>query len=110
MALYTALRFPTASLGGCVALSTWLPLRADFPAALSQFSAALPVLQVHGNKDRVVGFRWGEQSARALTDMIKSPAPRFVTIEVLMHIMSNLCSSNLIDLLYLEHGTSFRSS
>lgn len=99
LALYTALRFPTAPLGGCVALSTWLPLRTDFPAALSQFSTALPVLQVHGTKDRVVGFHWGEQSSRSLAGMIKSPAPRFVPIEVLTRIMPNICSSNLMGLL-----------
>jgi predicted esterase len=39
VALHTVLRSPHA-LGGCVALSTWLPLNADYPAKLSPAAAA----------------------------------------------------------------------
>jgi len=45
LALHVSLRSPLA-LAGCVALSTWLPMRADFPAALSSPAKTLPVLQV----------------------------------------------------------------
>ncbi len=45
VALHVAMR-STHSLGGCVALSTWLPLREDYPAALSPAAATLPILQV----------------------------------------------------------------
>lgn len=44
-ALHAALRNPRP-LGGVVALSTWLPLRADYPAALSPAARTLPILQV----------------------------------------------------------------
>ena len=43
--LHTALRSPH-TLGGCVALSTWLPLRSDFPEALSGSAKELKILQV----------------------------------------------------------------
>ena len=45
VAFHTALRSPHA-LGGVVALSTWVPLRADYPAAFSPAAAHLPILQV----------------------------------------------------------------
>lgn len=45
LALHTALRSPHA-LGGCVALSTWLPLRDAYPAAISPAAKGLKILQV----------------------------------------------------------------
>ena len=48
LALHVSLRYPV-SLGGCVALSSWLPLRADYPAAFSATQSELPILQVHGD-------------------------------------------------------------
>lgn len=45
VAFHTALR-STHALGGCVALSTWVPLRADYPAALSEAAKGLKILQV----------------------------------------------------------------
>jgi len=45
VALHTALR-STHTLGGVVALSTWVPLRADYPAAFSSATATVPILQV----------------------------------------------------------------
>lgn len=45
LALHYALRSPH-QLAGCIALSTWLPLSADFPQALSPTAASLPILQV----------------------------------------------------------------
>lgn len=48
LALHVALRFasPLGRLGGCIALSSWLPLPGDYPAALSESAKSLPVLQV----------------------------------------------------------------
>jgi predicted esterase len=43
--LHAALRSPHA-LGGCAALSTWLPLREDYPAATSSAAKGLKILQV----------------------------------------------------------------
>jgi hypothetical protein len=54
--MHVALRYPVA-LGGCVALSSWLPLRDDYPDAFSAAQTALPVLQVHGDAGR--GWRGG---------------------------------------------------
>ncbi len=48
LALHVALRSAHA-LGGCVALSTWVPLRADYPASLSATARTLPILQVSSN-------------------------------------------------------------
>jgi phospholipase/carboxylesterase len=45
VALHTALRSPHA-LGGCVALSTWLPLRDEYPGALSSAARGLRIMQV----------------------------------------------------------------
>lgn len=45
LALHTVLR-SSHTLGGCVALSTWVPLRADYPAALSPAAKGVRILQV----------------------------------------------------------------
>eukprot|EP01032_Pedospumella_encystans_P031848 gene31848-35949_t len=44
LALHVALR-SSYTLGGVVALSTWVPLRDDYPAALSSSMSKVPVLQ-----------------------------------------------------------------
>jgi predicted esterase len=49
LALHVALRSPN-KLAACVALSAWVPLHADYPAALSAASSTLPILQVHVNR------------------------------------------------------------
>ncbi len=84
LALHYSLR-ATHGLAGCVALSTWLPLRSDYPAVLSDSSRALPILQVHGDEDMVVNYAWGVASNRILSSLITSPAPEFVTIEGMAH-------------------------
>lgn len=84
LALHVALR-SAHSLGGCIALSTWLPLRADYPAALSTANAALKILQVHGDEDRVVAYTSGKGSHEVLKDLISSPVPEFITIEGMGH-------------------------
>ena len=45
LALHLSLRAPQ-SFAGCVALSTWLPLRDDYPGALSPAARAIPIFQV----------------------------------------------------------------
>jgi predicted esterase len=45
LAFHTALR-SSHSIGGCVALSTWVPFSADYPAALSRAASSLKILQV----------------------------------------------------------------
>ena len=84
LALHYSLRSPH-QLAGCVALSTWLPLRADYPAAMSATSQSLAILQIHGDEDMVVNHAWGEGSSRILKSMITNPAPAFVTIEGMAH-------------------------
>eukprot|EP01031_Cornospumella_fuschlensis_P040788 gene40788-49745_t len=53
LALHTALR-SQHSLGGCIALSTWVPFASEYPTSLSPAAANLKILQVHGDEDQVV--------------------------------------------------------
>ena len=87
MALNTCLS-STHKLGGCIALSTWLPLRDSYPEKLSQVAAHLPILQVHGDADQVVSYEWGSGSHKILETMLKDPPPRFLTIEGMGHSSS----------------------
>ena len=84
LALHVALRSAHA-LGGCISLSSWLPLRADYPAHLAPTAANLPILQVHGDADMVVSHRWGHESHKILKSMIPNPEPKFITIEDMAH-------------------------
>lgn len=84
LALHVALR-SSHTLGGCIALSTWVPFRKEYPAALSSTAENLRVLQVHGDEDMVVSHRWGEGSHQLLKTMIKEPVPEFMTIEGMGH-------------------------
>ena len=81
MALHTALRSPH-QLGGVIALSAWLPFKAEYPKKvvcliisisssslkftqflfdlqLSAAAAHLAVLQIHGKADQVISYEWG---------------------------------------------------
>lgn len=84
VALHVSLRLEH-QLGGCVALSTWLPFRDDFPASLTESAKKLPIFQVHGSADNVVNFQWGSSSSEVLKSMIKDPVPQFMTIEGMGH-------------------------
>eukprot|EP01034_Spumella_vulgaris_P021572 gene21572-27610_t len=75
----------THKLGGCVALSTWLPLKDDYPAAASESAKTLPILQVHGDRDQVVAHQWGRGSHDILKNIVQTPAPQFVTIQGMGH-------------------------
>eukprot|EP01069_Polyplicarium_translucidae_P013037 Polyplicarium_translucidae@DN725_c0_g1_i3.p1 len=61
-ALTTALRF-NAELGGIVSLSGFLPLKGDYPAALTEGARSVPILHCHGDADQVVQYKWGQDTA-----------------------------------------------
>ncbi|CAF3021865.1 unnamed protein product [Rotaria sp. Silwood2] len=70
VALHTALVSPH-TLGGVLALSTWLPLLTTFPKALvaGDKKVNLPILQCHGNKDLIIQInraRLCEESFKAM--------------------------------------------
>jgi phospholipase/carboxylesterase len=65
IALQTALREPR-TLGGVVALSTYLPLAATLAAERSAANARLPIFMAHGTSDGVLPLALGETSRRAL--------------------------------------------
>eukprot|EP01036_Dinobryon_divergens_P024480 gene24480-32931_t len=83
LALHTTLRSPVA-LGGCVALSTWLPFRHEYPAALSPSAHNIPILQIHGDADQVVSLKWGEKSHEILKGIV-SPVPQLRIIDGMGH-------------------------
>ena len=78
-------------LGGCIALSTWLPLRQQYPSSLGPHAASLRLLQVHGDEDSVVHYSWGKMSFDLLRSFITDSdrAPAFVTIAGMGHISSD---------------------
>lgn len=90
LALHTSLR-SQYTLGGCLALSTWLPLGSHYPDALSTANANLKILQIHGDEDRVVSHQWGEKSHEKLKTLISAPVPEFLTIEVRFFPLCFLC-------------------
>jgi phospholipase/carboxylesterase len=64
-ALHAGLRH-AESLGGILALSCYLPLRARLPAELNPANRATPILMCHGREDSVVLPGFGAQSRDAL--------------------------------------------
>ncbi len=87
LSLHTALRLDLGgqAVGGCVALSTWLPMRQEYPAALSQFAkSSMPILQIHGDADQVVPFAFGKMSNDLLASMV-DVKPKFVSIRGMGH-------------------------
>lgn len=67
-ALYTALT-SQLKFAGVIALSTWLPLHANFPAQLVQADKALPIIQCHGDADPMVPHDWGKMTVMKLQSM-----------------------------------------
>jgi len=70
VALHAALTSPH-TLGGVLALSTWLPLSTTFPKALisGDKKVNLPILQCHGDQDPMVQIKWArltEQGVKAM--------------------------------------------
>lgn len=70
LALYTALRFQKP-LAGIIALSSWLPLNSEFPAA-AVGNLETPILQCHGDMDPIVPIQWGQATAEILKTFVKS--------------------------------------
>lgn len=81
VALHNALRSPH-NLGGCIALSSWVPLRGDYPDALGPHAKKLRVLQVHGDEDMVVSYKWGQMAHQLLKSLVSEEKPHFITITV----------------------------
>jgi len=65
MALHVGLRH-AEMLGGIIALSCYLPLRAQLAAELAPANIATPILMCHGREDVVVLPDFGEQSRDAM--------------------------------------------
>src|SRR5215831_6371920 len=61
IALHTALRYPQ-SLGGVLALSTYLPLRGTVSSEAAQANRTVPILMCHGTQDSVVPMSLGAMS------------------------------------------------
>ena len=72
LALHVSLR-AKYKLAGCCALSTWLPLRGDYPEAISdEAKSSLRLFQAHGEIDEVVQYRWGRESHDSLKGWLSS--------------------------------------
>jgi phospholipase/carboxylesterase len=65
MALYTGLRHDE-TLGGILAMSTYLPLRAQLAAEAAAANRRVPILMCHGTRDPVVTYAFGAASRDAL--------------------------------------------
>lgn len=61
IALHTGLRYPE-TLGGILALSTWLPLVAEFEQERHPANQAIPIFMAHGQSDPIVPLWLGEDS------------------------------------------------
>ncbi len=66
VALFSALRYPQA-LGGVIALSTYLPAKAQVDTEASEANRHIPIFMAHGQFDNVLPFTLGEQSRDWLT-------------------------------------------
>lgn len=66
--LHLALR-SEVRLGGAVILSGWLPLKADYPAALTEVGKTMPYFHGHGDADGIVRHQWGQHSAEKLKEL-----------------------------------------
>eukprot|EP00096_Caligus_rogercresseyi_P007144 TRINITY_DN2472_c0_g1_i1.p1 TRINITY_DN2472_c0_g1~~TRINITY_DN2472_c0_g1_i1.p1 ORF type:complete len:231 (-),score=68.40 TRINITY_DN2472_c0_g1_i1:2141-2833(-) len=71
-------------LGGVIALSCWLPLHKEFSCSGKE---DVPVLQLHGNCDPVVPYRWGQLSSTVLKNSLRQH--EFKTYEGLAHQSSS---------------------
>ena len=66
IALYAGLTYGK-ELGGVVALSGYLPLSNEFPAAIKSKPR---VLMCHGTSDWIVPYAYGQESAKVLTSWL----------------------------------------
>jgi phospholipase/carboxylesterase len=65
IALFTGLRHDEL-LGGILALSTYLPLRATLAAEAGSANLRVPILMCHGVRDPVISLQFGAESRDAL--------------------------------------------
>jgi predicted esterase len=56
-------------LAGCVAMSTYLAMRDDYPAALGAHAKTMPVFLAHGTADQVLKYEYGEATAAKLDEL-----------------------------------------
>lgn len=85
LALYTTLT-NKHRVGGVIALSCWLPLHKKFPGAASVENRNVPCLQVHGDCDPVVPYRWGQLTSTTLKAFLVNH--EFKTYKGLAHTSS----------------------
>jgi lysophospholipase-1 len=71
-------------VGGCVALSSWLPFKAEYPAAKTSASDNTKIFQAHGTADNVVQFTWG-QGSHELLKTFMTISPEFLSIRGMAH-------------------------
>jgi len=67
IALHTALRYAD-TLGGIIALSTYLPLKASLPAEAAAANRSCAIFMAHGRMDNVIPLSRGVQSRDFLLD------------------------------------------
>ncbi|HYH43383.1 MAG TPA: alpha/beta hydrolase [Burkholderiales bacterium] len=67
IALQTALRYP-GTLGGVMALSTYLPLAESFAAEASAGNRKTPIFMAHGSQDAVIQIAMGARSRDLLVE------------------------------------------
>ena len=68
IALTAALR-SEVKLAGCVALSTYLALREDYPGKFGPHAKDTKILQGHGTHDMVLQYQYGKKSAEYLQSL-----------------------------------------
>ncbi|XP_068603310.1 acyl-protein thioesterase 2 [Brachionichthys hirsutus] len=86
LSLYTALTCQH-QLAGVLALSCWLPLHQSFPAASSGHKN-LPILQCHGEVDRMIPLKLGTMTAEKLKTIVNPQLHTFKTYASLCHSSS----------------------
>lgn len=58
----TAVLRSQIKLAGCLALSTYLPLRSQYPAKFGPFAKQIKFMQAHGTRDMVLNYEYGLKS------------------------------------------------
>lgn len=96
LSLYSALRYPK-KLAGVVALSCWLPLHRNFPAAATEANKQIPVIQCHGNQDVVVPLNWGRATEVVLSTFLDKTNYQFKVYNGLGHSSSTAELADALD-------------
>ncbi|CAF1326115.1 unnamed protein product [Adineta steineri] len=94
VAIHAALTSPH-TLGGVLALSTWLPLSTTFPKALisGDKKMNLPILQCHGDEDPMVQLRW----ARLTEEGVKAMGFKQYTFKEYRNMGHSSCDQEMDD-------------